>query len=159
MEFDDFPFSWECHDPSWLYHIFQRGRLNHQPDYYSRSSRLFARKIPMNHQKVSLNHHYHKTPLKHHESLHYSHVFVMKKNTKMSEAEEGPDRRFPFGLFPRSWENHPFLMGFPSFPPFPPFPVVPRGSPVVPRFCRSGSFYQRLPANAGLLPCREDEAR
>lgn len=24
-------------------------------------------------------------------------------------------------------------------------------------FCRSGSFYQRLPANAGLLPCREDE--
>lgn len=116
-------------------------------------------KNPMNHQKVSLNHHYHKTPLNHHESLHYSHVFVMKKNTKMSEAEEGPDRRFPFGLFPRSWENHPFLMGFPSFPPFPPFPVVPRGSPVVPRFCRSGSFYQRLPANAGLLPCREDEAR
>lgn len=38
-------------------------------------------KIPMNHQKVSLNHHYHKTPLNHHESLHSSHVFVMKKNT------------------------------------------------------------------------------
>jgi hypothetical protein len=38
-------------------------------------------KNPMNHQKVSLNHHYHKTPLNHHESLHYSHVFVILKNT------------------------------------------------------------------------------
>ena len=27
-EFYDFPFSWECHDPNWLTHIFQRGRLN-----------------------------------------------------------------------------------------------------------------------------------
>ena len=84
-------------------------------------------KNPMNHQKVPLNHHYHKTPLNHHESLHSSHVFVMKKkHPKVPEAEEGPDRRFPFGPSLRSWENHPFLMGFPSFPPFPPFPVVPR---------------------------------
>ena len=27
MEFNDFPFSWECHNPNWLYHIFQRGGL------------------------------------------------------------------------------------------------------------------------------------
>ena len=26
-----FPFSWECHHPNLLNHIFQRGRLNHQP--------------------------------------------------------------------------------------------------------------------------------
>ena len=25
------PFSWECHHPNLLNHIFQRGRLNHQP--------------------------------------------------------------------------------------------------------------------------------
>ena len=25
-EFYDFPFSWECHDPNWRTHIFQRGR-------------------------------------------------------------------------------------------------------------------------------------
>ena len=24
---------WECHHPNWRTHIFQRGRLNHQPDY------------------------------------------------------------------------------------------------------------------------------
>ena len=26
-----FPLSWEFHDPNWRRHIFQRGRLNHQP--------------------------------------------------------------------------------------------------------------------------------
>ena len=25
MEFYDFPFSWECHNPNWRTHIFQRG--------------------------------------------------------------------------------------------------------------------------------------
>ena len=25
MEFYDFPFSWECHDPNWRTHIFRRG--------------------------------------------------------------------------------------------------------------------------------------
>ena len=24
--------NWECHHPNWRTHIFQRGRLNHQPD-------------------------------------------------------------------------------------------------------------------------------
>jgi hypothetical protein len=31
MDFYDFPFSWECH-PNWPSHIFQRGRLNQQPE-------------------------------------------------------------------------------------------------------------------------------
>ena len=31
--FNDCPFSWECHHPNWRTHIFQRGRLNHQPVY------------------------------------------------------------------------------------------------------------------------------
>ena len=26
-----FPSYWECHHPNWRTHIFQRGRLNHQP--------------------------------------------------------------------------------------------------------------------------------
>ena len=26
MEFNDFPFSWECHHPNWRTHIFQRAR-------------------------------------------------------------------------------------------------------------------------------------
>ena len=29
-----FPFSWEFHHPNWRTHIFQRGRLNHQPVLY-----------------------------------------------------------------------------------------------------------------------------
>ena len=29
-----FPFSWEFHHPNWRSHIFQRGRLNHQPVMY-----------------------------------------------------------------------------------------------------------------------------
>ena len=35
--FMTFPSYWECHDPNWLYDIFQRGRLNHQPDHTTRS--------------------------------------------------------------------------------------------------------------------------
>ena len=35
MEFYDFPFSWECHDPNWRTPSFFRGvGLNHQPDSY-----------------------------------------------------------------------------------------------------------------------------
>ena len=30
-EFYEFPVSWEFHHPNWRSHIFQRGRLNHQP--------------------------------------------------------------------------------------------------------------------------------
>ena len=28
-----FPISWECHHPNWRNHMFQMGRLNHQPDW------------------------------------------------------------------------------------------------------------------------------
>ena len=41
----DFPFSWECHHPNWRTHsiIFQRGRLNHQPE---NNRRLFRNSNP-----------------------------------------------------------------------------------------------------------------
>ena len=36
-----FPFSWECHHPKWRTHIFQRGRLNHQPGFVTPKDWVF----------------------------------------------------------------------------------------------------------------------
>ena len=77
----------------------------------------------------------------------------------MSEAEEGPDRRFPFGPSLRSWENHPFLMAFPSFPPFPPFPpfpVVPGGFPGSAAAAASTNASRRMRASCRVAKTRRD---
>ena len=38
MEFYDFPFSWECHNPNcYSLHHFSEGLVNHQADTYTRS--------------------------------------------------------------------------------------------------------------------------
>ena len=42
---------WECHNPNWRTHIFQRGRLNHQPDSIPRRFWCLTPSCPF-HQKL-----------------------------------------------------------------------------------------------------------
>ena len=53
MEFYDFPFSWECHNPNWLYHIFQRGGLKPPTRLYGAFPKMW---LPLNHLVVMDDH-------------------------------------------------------------------------------------------------------
>ena len=70
----------------------------------------------------------------------------MKKNTKMSEAEEGPDRRFPFWAFPQIMGKSPIYHGFSQLPSV---PSVPRGSPWFPGGSQVLPQRQLLPTPPG----------
>ena len=113
----------------------------------------------MNHQKVSLNHHYHKTPLKHHESLHYSHVFVMKKTPKCPRLKKALIVAFLLGFSPDHGKITHFSWVFPASlrslrSPW--FPVVPRWFPGSAAAAASTNASRRTRASCRVAKTRRD---